>query len=213
MRQLTLAFSAWLCLLGHKTFLKVTTLPGPIMFQSFTSPHSSANNADRLSELRKLMREAGIEWFLVPHADEHQNEYLPPHAERLAFITGFTGSAGFALIGLENAWLFVDGRYTVQASKQTDASLFAICDLVAQPPSRFACEHISAGQTIGFDPWLITISQKKVWEKTAAKIKASLSTTDNLIDKVWVEFSTTPIRQGMASPGRICRAHSRRKTV
>ena len=108
------------------------------MFQSFTAKTSPENSAARLSALRAVMRKQGADWFLVPHCDEHQNEYLPERAERLAWLTGFTGSAGFALVGLKQAYLFVDGRYTVQAQSQTDNSCFTLKDLVSEAPSTFA---------------------------------------------------------------------------
>ena len=98
----------------------------------------------------------GLDGFVVPHADRHQNEYLPASEERLAWVTGFTGSAGAALILADRAVLFVDGRYTLQARDQTDPKLFAIEHLIDKPPSAWIESNLSAGQKLGFDPWLHT---------------------------------------------------------
>ena len=103
------------------------------MFQSFDPPSHANPPAARLSDLRKTMQAQGLDWYLLPHGDEQQNEYLPPNAERLAWLTGFSGSAGFALIGRERAHLFVDGRYTLQASRQADTTAFAIENLIGDP--------------------------------------------------------------------------------
>ena len=163
------------------------------MFQSFAAPSTNkSDTSKRLTDLRKKMATGGIDWFLVPHADEHQNEYLPARAERLAWITGFSGSAGFAMIGLKKAFLFVDGRYTAQVREQADMSLFEICDLVASPPSGFAGKKIKSGEAIGFDPWLITIAQKKDWQKTAVKCGAELKAVENLIDAIWHDQPPAP---------------------
>ncbi len=106
------------------------------------------------------MRLPGFDAILVPHSDEYQNEYLPACAERLAWLTGFTGSAGFAIVTAQAAVLFVDGRYTLQARDQTDTSVFAIESLTDHPPSQWLAENAAPGWRIGFDPHLLTIGQK-----------------------------------------------------
>ena len=88
----------------------------------------------RLQAVRQLMAEEGIDALIVPRADEYLGEYLPAHNERLHWISGFTGSAGAAVILRERAAVFVDGRYTVQVRKQVEAGLFEYCDLLQQPP-------------------------------------------------------------------------------
>src|SRR5215467_12726338 len=99
-------------------------------FQTFDDPAETSDTASRLSALRAELARRGLDGFVVPHADRHQNEYLPPSEERLAWITGFTGSAGAAVILADRAVLFVDGRYTLQAHDQSDPKLFAIEHLV-----------------------------------------------------------------------------------
>jgi Xaa-Pro aminopeptidase len=162
------------------------------MFQSFDSKTSAGKAKERLADLRNVMRKHGADWFLVPHSDEHQNEYLPERAERLAFLTGFTGSAGFALVGLETAFLFVDGRYTYQAGQQTDPSCFTLKDLIADAPSAFARTVIRKGEIIAFDPWLLTISQHETWAKLCKAAECKLSSSTNLVDEIWSDQPAPP---------------------
>jgi Xaa-Pro aminopeptidase len=115
------------------------------MFQTFVVETDPSHAAPRIAALREAMREAGIDAYLVPRADEHQGEYVPPRAERLKWLTGFTGSAGMALILLDRAILFVDGRYTLQARTQCDAELFEIADLVETPPAKWIGENGQQG--------------------------------------------------------------------
>ena len=93
-------------------------------FQNFDDPAGSGTTAPRLAALRAELKRRGLDGFLVPHADRHQSEYLPPSEERLAWLTGFTGSAGIALVLADRAVLFTDGRYTLQAREQTDRGPF-----------------------------------------------------------------------------------------
>src|SRR5262245_62307851 len=95
-------------------------------FQTFDDPADTSESASRLAALRAELARRGLDGFVVPHADRFQNEYLPPSEERLAWVTGFTGSAGAAVILAEHAVLFVDGRYTLQARDQTDPKPFTI---------------------------------------------------------------------------------------
>src|SRR5215813_9495159 len=119
-------------------------------FQTFDDPQETSESASRLAALRAELARRGLDGFVVPHADRHQNEYLPPSEERLAWVTGFTGSAGAAIILAERAVLFVDGRYTLQARDQTDPRLFAIEHLVDRPTSDWIESNLKAGQKLGF---------------------------------------------------------------
>jgi Xaa-Pro aminopeptidase len=98
----------------------------PTVFQSFAEKADPSQVAPRLAALRAAMKEAGVEGVLVPRADAHRGESVPASEARLAYLTGFTGSAGLALIGLDKAGLFVDSRYTLQAPAQTDTSLVEV---------------------------------------------------------------------------------------
>ena len=95
------------------------------LFQSFEDAPAGAAGAPRVKALRTELARRGLTGFIVPRADRHQNEYVPAAEERLAWLTGFTGSAGAAVVLMERAALFVDGRYTLQAGQQVDTSLFA----------------------------------------------------------------------------------------
>src|SRR5690554_690153 len=105
------------------------------MFQTFEAATVPAQGVERVARLRQRLEAEGIDGFLVPRADEHQGEYVAPSSERLQWLTGFTGSAGAALVMRERAIVFVDGRYTLQARAQVDASTFQIESLVDTPPA------------------------------------------------------------------------------
>lgn len=130
-----------------------------IMFQTFDTNADPANVAERTKALRAAMARLKIDAFLVPRADAHQGEYVPASAERLSWLTGFTGSAGLAVVTRKSAVLFTDGRYTVQARNETDTNVFQI-SLVPRPRiSEWLIENLAKGQTIGFDPWLHTAGE------------------------------------------------------
>src|SRR5260370_9937891 len=104
-------------------------------FQTFDDPQDASESVPRLVALRAELARRGLDGFVVPHADRFQNEYLPPSEERLAWLTGFTGSAGAALILAQRAAPFVDGRYTLQTRDPTDPKLFMIEHPLSTPPS------------------------------------------------------------------------------
>ncbi len=152
-------------------------------FQTFDDPPEASESAPRLAALRAELTRRGLDGFVVPHADRHQNEYLPPNEERLAWLTGFTGSAGTAIVLAEQAALFVDGRYTLQAREQSDAKLFTIEHLVERPPSAWIEANLTAGQKLGFDPWLHTAEGVERLAKACANVGAILVATEpNPID-------------------------------
>jgi Xaa-Pro aminopeptidase len=152
-------------------------------FQAFDDSSETSEQASRLAALRAELARRGLDGFVVPHADRHQNEYLPPSDERLAWLTGFTGSAGAAIILADRAVLFVDGRYTLQARDQTDPKLFAIEHLVDKPPSAWIESNLKAGQKLGFDPWLHTAEGAERLGKACSDIGATLVATEpNPID-------------------------------
>src|SRR5499425_1724650 len=124
---------------------EMTSKTSHAQFQTFDDPQETSESVPRLVALRAELARRGLDGFVVPHADRFQNEYLPPSEERLAWLTGFTGSAGAAIILAERAVLFVDGRYTLQARDQTDPELFAIEHLVETPPSDWIEANLAAG--------------------------------------------------------------------
>src|SRR5258707_1566594 len=147
-------------------------------FQTFDDPQETSESVTRLGALRAELACGGLERFVVPHADRFQTEYLPPSEERLAWLTGFTGSAGAAVILAERAVLFVDGRYTLQAHDQTDPKLFTIEHLVDKPPSAWIGSNLKAGQKLGFDPWLHTAEGAERLAKACSDVGAILVATE-----------------------------------
>ncbi|MBS7813567.1 aminopeptidase P family protein [Roseococcus pinisoli] len=111
------------------------------------------DHADRLSALRAVLAAAGLDGFLVPRSDEHLGEYVPPSGERLAWLTGFTGSAGLAIVLADKAAVFTDGRYTTQVQAETDGALFERRHITDEPPSAWLREN-ARDLRIGYDPWL-----------------------------------------------------------
>jgi Xaa-Pro aminopeptidase len=156
------------------------------MFQSFESPPGPGPVAERVKALRALMPKLGVDAVLVPRADEHQGEYVPACAERLSWLTGFSGSAGLAVVGKKAAALFTDGRYAVQAKTETDTALFEISMLPRPRVAEWLTATLSKGQTIGFDPWLHTATE--IMRLTAAlkpKGIALKPLAKNPVDALW----------------------------
>jgi Xaa-Pro aminopeptidase len=138
----------------------------------------------------------------VPRADEHQGEYVPPHAQRLAWLTGFTGSAGAALILKKSAYVFIDGRYELQVRAQTDPKIFSYESLVSTPPSVWLAEN-GKGLTIGFDPWLHTISEAHALREALEKQGGKLVPVEtNLVDAVWDDQPAAPTAAVTIQPAR-----------
>src|SRR5882757_1510738 len=107
----------------------------------------------RLAALRAELVRQGLDGFIVPRADEHLGEYVPPSAERLTWLTGFTGSAGLAAVLADRAAVFTDGRYVLQLADQTDAALWERLHVTENPPETWLAANAPAEAKIGFDPW------------------------------------------------------------
>jgi len=174
------------------------------MFQTFDVQTDPSHAAPRLQRLRDGMKRRQLDAFLVPRADEHQGEYVPARAERLKWLTGFTGSAGMALILADRAILFVDGRYTLQARAQCDPQLFEIEDLIANPPARWLEADAAAGWRIGIDPWLHTIAEVRKLDKAAKKQRAAIVPVEgNLVDCAWDDQPAPPLGKVEIHPDRL----------
>ena len=148
---------------------------------------------DKLRALRAELEKRGLQGFLVPHADEHQSEYLPARAERLAWLTGFTGSAGAAVILADQAAIFVDGRYTLQVRQQVDGALYRYQHITECPPQKWLAATAAPGTVIGYDPWLHTAA--RVEDLTRALSDKGLelrATGDNPIDAIWTDQPLAP---------------------
>ncbi len=164
----------------------------------------SAPQEQRLGDLRKILKENELTGFLVPHADEYQNEYLPPCGERLAWLTGFTGSAGFAVVLKTKAAVFADGRYTLQVQKQVNPKLFDICHLIDMPPSVWLAAHLSKQDIIGYDPWLHGVTEIEAFRAVCQEAGATLrAVTRNPLDQVWVERPPLPLGPVIPHPDAI----------
>src|ERR1700730_1586216 len=109
-------------------------------------------SATRLDRLRRELAAQDLDGFIVPRADEHQGEYVPPRGQRPAWLTGFTGSAGLAIVLGDRAALFVDGRYTLQAATQVDTPSFEIHHLIEEPPARWVAPALKKGCVLGYEP-------------------------------------------------------------
>ncbi len=143
---------------------------------------------NRLRALRQQLREQNIQAFLIPHTDEHQSEYTPSYAERLAWLTGFDGSAGFSCVTLNAASIFVDGRYTLQVRNQVDTKLFSTLKLHEDLVEDWLFDNLNEGDIVGYDPWLHSNSWlKKAREKLSPRNITLKALKSNLIDEVWLD--------------------------
>lgn len=162
------------------------------MRQSFEETTSPAFGEKHLPLVRARMAEQGLDGFLVPHEDEHQNEYLPEANERLAWLTGFSGSAGAAVVMQDRAAVFADGRYTVQVRAQVDPAQFEILDLVEGGVPAYL-ERAPKGAVIGYDPRLHSPDALARLERSAAKAGASLKPVEaNPLDQAWADRPAQP---------------------
>lgn len=155
----------------------------------------------RLVALRAELNRQSLQGFIVPRADEHQGEYVPPSAQRLEWLTGFTGSAGSCVILPDRAAIFVDGRYTIQVGQEVDTSLFEPLHLVEHPPAKFLAEAAPQDARIGFDPWLHTPDQAETLRRACERAGATLvACPANPVDRVWTDRPAPPTTPVVAYP-------------
>ena len=163
------------------------------IFQTFTETADPSHGAARVKALRAELARRGLDGFIVPRSDEHQNEYVPPCAERLAWLTGFTGSAGLAIVLAKKAAVFVDGRYTLQVRDQVDVKTFEPVAIATTSPEKWIETHAPGGAKLGYDPWLTTQAQRERYEKASAKSGASLVAVEsNPVDAIWADRPAAP---------------------
>jgi Xaa-Pro aminopeptidase len=154
---------------------------------------TSGGPAERLVALRAELERRGLDGFIVPLADEHQGEYVPKRARRLAWLTGFTGSAGVAVVLRDKAAVFVDGRYTLQAANEVDGALYEIKHLIDAPATDWIAANLGGGK-LGYDPWLHTAEGAQRLRAAAQRAKGSLVAADsNPIDAVWSDQPDPPL--------------------
>ncbi|MCT4553403.1 MAG: aminopeptidase P family protein [Pelagimonas sp.] len=166
------------------------------MFQSFNETASPEHGPARLAALRSELEREGLDGFLVPRADAFQGEYVAPRDARLAWLTGFTGSAGWAVALAERAGVFVDSRYRVQVKAQVDAC-FDKVDWPEMSLGEWIRDALPAGE-IGFDPWLLTLDQKRALEKALGPV--TLRACENLVDRIWADQPGAPLAPAVVQP-------------
>ena len=148
---------------------------------------------EAVDALRAELRRRGLDGFLAPRADEHQGEYVPPSAARLAWLTGFTGSAGIAVLLLEKGAVFSDGRYTLQMPEQVDTEVFECLHSGDDPPAAWIAANLPPGGALGYDPWLHLEKEVRKFEEAVGKAGGRLvACADNPLDAVWTGRPAPP---------------------
>jgi Xaa-Pro aminopeptidase len=155
----------------------------------------------RLDALRAELRRRKLDGFIVPRADEHQGEYVPRAAQRLAWLTGFAGSAGWAIVLAEKAAIFIDGRYTLQVRSQVDTSLFEPQAYPETTPEAWLSANLSKGARFGLDPRLHSLNQADRLAAACARAGAELVAAEpNPIDTVWTDRPPPPLAPVIPHP-------------
>ncbi len=163
------------------------------MYQIYQDISQGDKSASRIARLRKHLEAQNLDGFIIPHSDEFQGEYIPEYAERLAWISGFTGSAGMAIVLKDKAAIFVDGRYTIQVAEQIDANIFTAHDLFKPGVSDWIKQNLPKGGKLGFDPWLLTSREAEKFQKSAHSAEGeTIAVEQNLVDFVWEDAPAKP---------------------
>ncbi len=159
--------------------------------------------AERLPALRAELARRGLDGFIVPHGDEHQSEFIPAASARLAWLTGFTGSAGAAVVLREKAAVFVDGRYTLQVRDQVDTAAYATLHVIETPPADWIAANLPEGAKLGLDPWLHGAEAVERFRAAAGKAKATLHLVEsNPVDAIWPDRPARPLAPVVPHPVR-----------
>lgn len=166
------------------------------MFQTFDDPTSPDQGPPRLAALRAQMARENLDAFLVPRADAHQGEYVAPADARLAWLTGFTGSAGFCIALAGEAGVFIDGRYSVQVKDQVDMAHFTPVPWPETKPGPWLMERLPPKHRVAYDPWLHTRSEIEALEDAGVTLVPS----DNLVDRIWPDRPAPPQGRVEAMP-------------
>lgn len=170
------------------------------MFQSFETTSTPEHGPARLAKLRKQLQVEGLDGFVIPRADAHQGEYVAPHDERLQWLTGFTGSAGFCCALAQQAGVFIDGRYRTQVKSQVDLLHFTPVSWPEISLAGWLIANLPNGGRIGFDPWLMTQGQLETHEAALAGSGISLHPTGNLVDRIWTDQPEPPMKDAYDYP-------------
>ena len=151
-------------------------------------------HAERLTRLRRLLGESGLDGLWLPRTDPHGSEYLPPHEERVAWLSGFTGSAAVVVVLADRAAVFTDGRYTLQVRTEVDERLFETCHIGRDPPASWLARHLQPGQRLGYDPYLVTKAERERIERVCRRRGADLVAVEaNPVDRIWDDRPPPPL--------------------
>lgn len=164
--------------------------------------------ADRLAALRAELARQGLDGFLVPRADEHLGEYVPERADRLRWLTGFSGSAGLAVVLADKAAAFTDGRYVLQLAEQTDAALWERRHITEEPPAEWLAQNAKPAARIGYDPLLFP---EEAVQRYAEKGIALVAAERNPVDAVWADQPEAPMAPALPHPIAFAGVESARK--
>jgi Xaa-Pro aminopeptidase len=181
-------------------------------FQTFETQGGPAHGRERATALRARLATLDFAGFIVPRADRHQNEYVPASEERLLWLTGFSGSAGLAVVLGDEAALFVDGRYTAQAPSQIDTTVFTPVSILETSPQDWLETRLKPGQRLGYDPWLHTPEAVERFAAACGRAGAELvPLAINPIDAIWSDRPPEPLGAVTAHPSRLSGERTERK--
>jgi Xaa-Pro aminopeptidase len=157
--------------------------------------------ATRLAALRAELKRRGVDGFVVPRADEHQGEYVPRRSQRLAWLTGFRGSAGLAIVLADRAAIFIDGRYTLAVRAQVDTEAFVPLQIPEQSPDAWIAANLTKGGRLGFDPWLQTVDGHERFARACQRAGGEFVALDsNPVDAVWLDRPPPPLAPVLPHP-------------
>ena len=173
------------------------------MLQDFARRTTPDTGAGRVAALRAAMAGAGVDAFLVPRADAHQGENVAPRDERLAWLTGFTGSAGFAIVTRDRAAVFVDGRYRLQVQGQVDPAVFEVRRIPDETAADWLIDALPQGGRVAYDPWLHTAREIGELDETLGPRQLGLVPVANLVDAIWIDQPAAPARPVVTQPAEL----------
>lgn len=180
-------------------------------FQDFDRPGSSADSAARIAALRAHMAREGLDAVIVPRADAHQGEYVADCDARLRWLTGFSGSAGFAIVTADRAGVFVDGRYRVQVKAETDPAVVTPVPWPETKPAQWLREALPEGGRVGFDPWLHTAHEIRAIEEGLEGSSIGLIAISNAVDAIWHDRPAPPVGPARAHDDAVAGASAAEK--
>lgn len=176
------------------------------MYQSYEIRTRPEDGPPRLASLRQVLAEEEFDGFLVPRSDVHQGEYVAPRDERLSWLTGFTGSAGFCVALASRAGVFIDGRYRLQVREQVDLAHFTPVPWPETKLSEWLKEALPKGGTIAYDPWLHAFREIDTLTKELAGSGVMLRESPNLIDRIWADQPAPPLARAEVYPTELAGA-------